>query len=520
MTHRYDIAVTGSGFAGSLIAMIARRLGYSVLLLEKGKHPRITIGESSTPLANLLLEELADRYDLPAIRPLSKWGSWQHTYPQIGCGLKRGFTFYHHRLGMPDSPDHARANELLVAASPHNVIADTHWYRADFDMLLIQQAQQLGVEYVEAALIQNLVAGKDCVEFDLSAHGDNRHYSAQFLIDATGPRGLVHQSLALPESTFDNYPHTESLYSHFTGVFRPELLHHSSAGEHLPYPAEDAAVHHLFEGGWIWVLRFNNGITSAGVAATHETANRLRFVEGQQSWARLLDLLPTLKSQFSNAHAIQPFRHLSKLSFLSGQVHGERWALLPSAAGFVDPLLSTGFPLALLGIARLARILECGLDSSTLQTDLNAYAATTAEELRATARLIAALYANINRFEVFKALCLLYFAAASYSETVRRLNKPHLAASFLLCQHPDFGPATQTLLSRATAISSEAEATQLIAGIHRAIEPFDVAGLTRRDRASWYPVDAEDLLNSAAKVQSSRDEIQSLLDRCGFYPSR
>jgi len=59
------------------MAMIARRKGLSVLLLERGKHPRMTIGESSTPLANLLLEELAARYDLPSIRPLAKWGSWQ-----------------------------------------------------------------------------------------------------------------------------------------------------------------------------------------------------------------------------------------------------------------------------------------------------------------------------------------------------------------------------------------------------------------------------------------------------------
>ena len=102
MTHRYDIAVTGSGFAGSLIAMIARRLGYSVLLLEKGKHPRITIGESSTPLANLLLEELADRYDLPAIRPLSKWGSWQHTYPQIALRAQARIHF------LSPSPGNAR----------------------------------------------------------------------------------------------------------------------------------------------------------------------------------------------------------------------------------------------------------------------------------------------------------------------------------------------------------------------------------------------------------------------------
>jgi FADH2 O2-dependent halogenase len=93
MRADFDIAVVGSGFAGSLMAMIARRQGRSVLLLERARHPRFAIGESSTPLTNLLLEELARRYDLPEVLPLTKWGPWQKALPKIGCGLKRGFTF-------------------------------------------------------------------------------------------------------------------------------------------------------------------------------------------------------------------------------------------------------------------------------------------------------------------------------------------------------------------------------------------------------------------------------------------
>lgn len=89
----YDLAIVGSGFSGSLLAMVARRLGKSVVLIERGKHPRVVIGESSTPITNLLLEELSTRYDLPSVRPLTKWGSWQREHPEIACGLKRGFTF-------------------------------------------------------------------------------------------------------------------------------------------------------------------------------------------------------------------------------------------------------------------------------------------------------------------------------------------------------------------------------------------------------------------------------------------
>src|SRR5450755_343221 len=143
LNDTYDIAIVGSGFGGSLLALIAHQLGRSVILLEKGKHPRFAIGESSTPLSNILLEHLTTRYRLPDLTPLSKWGSWQTINPQIACGLKRGFTFYHHSLGTPSAPDPEHLRQLLVAASPHDTIADTHWYRADVDRFFVQQVQQI-----------------------------------------------------------------------------------------------------------------------------------------------------------------------------------------------------------------------------------------------------------------------------------------------------------------------------------------------------------------------------------------
>ena len=67
----YDVAVLGSGFAGTLIALIARRIGHNVLLVERGRHPRFAIGESSTPLANLKLAVLCHRYGLDGVKPSS-----------------------------------------------------------------------------------------------------------------------------------------------------------------------------------------------------------------------------------------------------------------------------------------------------------------------------------------------------------------------------------------------------------------------------------------------------------------
>jgi len=517
LSDRYDIAVIGSGFAGSLLAMIAQRLGRQVILLERGTHPRVVIGESSTPLSNLLLEELATRYDLPNLRPLSKWGSWRATHPELSCGLKRGFSFFHHLPGQ--SGPIVRENQLLVAASPHNAIADTHWYRSDFDHFLVREAQHLGVDYLDLIDLREFAEPGGEIRLAGTRNGQSVTITARFVVDATGPRGFLHRALNLGERALPDFPATQALYSHFRSVPRLDEMGAATVEGEPPYTIDDAAVHHIFDGGWIWVLRFSNGITSAGVAATDETADKLKFADGAPAWERLLQQLPVLREQFSTAEAVQPFRHISQLAFRSASVTGHNWALLPSAAGFVDPLLSTGFPLTLLGIARLAEIFEHDRGSESFSTQLSDYAAKTDAELLATSRLIGALYANMAKFPVFAALSLLYFAAASYAETARRLGKPHLASSFLLHDHPQFGPACARLLQHAQTIRSNREAEALIEDVFCAIEPIDVAGLGNRARHNWYPVDVEDLLRAAYKVDASREEIVQMLDRCGFRPA-
>jgi tetracycline 7-halogenase / FADH2 O2-dependent halogenase len=606
-SRSYDLAIVGSGFAGSLLAMIARRLGLSVVLIERGKHPRVVIGESSTPITNLLLEELTTRYDLPAVRPLAKWGSWQKTYPEIACGLKRGFTFYHHDLDRaqhsnnvilsgargnlnatgeaegpafksgchperraerevegpasksgchpersaereiegpafksgchpersaergvegPASPLSDRTRQLLVAASPHDEIADTHWYRADFDHFLVREAQKLGVDYFDETNLTGLTESDDDVRLEGTRHGRGVSFTARFVVDATGPRGFLHRALGLRELDLPGFPPTQSLYGHFENVRRLQDLYPMPDGQSPlhdgqspPYPVGDAAVHHVFDGGWIWVLQFNNGITSAGVAATDSLAEKLNLSnesEGAAAWQRLIDRIPALKAQFAQAKAVRPFARIPRLSFRSGQITGHRWALLPSAAGFVDPLLSSGFPLTLLGISRLVEALESGLGSERFAAQLQTYAAKTEAELLATSDLVGALYASMSDFPVFASLSLLYFAAVSFSEAARRLGKPHLASSFLLHDHPVFGPACRSIFERARQPQTPRESADLTEEILRAIEPFNVAGLGDPRRRNWYPVNPEDLIRSAHKLEASPDEALELLKRCGF----
>lgn len=512
-----DLAVIGSGFGGSLMSLIAHRLGRSVILLERGQHPRFAIGESSTPLANLLLEELATRYDLPRVRPLSKWGSWQRTYPNVACGLKRGFTFLHHTAGERFERDPSRHNQLLMAGSPTDEIADTHWYRPHFDEFLVREAQTAGVEYVDRWNLVDISVGDRSVQLHGQRLGQDLSVRARFVLDASGPRGALHRALALPETSWDHLPGTQALFSHFRGVPRLEDLGVMPPGEPPPYPVDDAAVHHVFAGGWVWVLRFNNGLTSAGVAVEDALAEPLKLSEGQPAWERLLVSYPTLLEQFAGASAELPFTHMPRLSFRSGRMSGENWALLPSAAGFLDPLFSTGFTLTLLGVARFGEAIDRGWGTGRFQEEVREYARRSTLEMLAAERLIAALYASMPDFGQFVSISLLYFAAVSFAEISARLGRRPAAGSFLLHDHPHFGPRAQACCEavlRGPFRRANPEAGgRLREAVLEAIAPIDIIGLSDQSRRQWYAARNDDLLAACGKIGVGLGEMAAFLRR-------
>ena len=234
-----DVAIVGSGFAGSLLALVLRQRGMRVALLERGRHPRFAIGESSTPLAGLLIEELADRYDLPRLRPFSKWGTWQDAYPDVACGLKRGFSFFQHETGRPFADDHTHARQLLVAASPNDAIADTHWYRPDFDHWLVREAEAAGVCYLDETSLDVPAFDQGHPVIEGTRRGERMRVDATFLVDASGPRGFLWSRLGLGDAPMAWLPPTQALYSHFEGVERWDSLVASDATP--PYPVDDAA---------------------------------------------------------------------------------------------------------------------------------------------------------------------------------------------------------------------------------------------------------------------------------------
>lgn len=526
-----DLAIVGSGFGGSILAIIARRLGYRVMLLERGRHPRFAIGESASPLAGVLIEQLADRYDLPRLRPLSAFGTWRRTYPDVVCGLKRGFTYFKHDAGARYRVAPDGSNRLLVAASPNDELSDTHWLRSDVDHFLVREAIDLGVEYVDAIALDAIAWDADgAARLAGERRGARVSVRAGFVVDASGPRGFLSRALGIEERGFDGYPRTQGLFSHFVDVPRCAELAGFDGGDSTPYPIDDAALHHVFDGGWMWVLRFGNGVTSAGLAVDEWLAHELRLADGEPAWRRFLDRFPSIASQFSSARAIREFTWMPRVAYRASTAAGDGWAMLPSAAAFVDPLFSTGIPMTLLGIERLAAMLGAtrglkpplyestrGLkpplderhhDRSAEASASTRYAAATLAEADHTARFVAGCYAAFPRFDVFAEYSMFYFVAASFSEMARRLRSDRAARGFLGAADRDFA---SSLTQLSPAVASPASTAAFARQVADACEPLNIAGLCDPVKRNAYGVDVEDTVRAAAKLGVDAAQVRDAL---------
>src|SRR5207302_900152 len=342
------VAIVGSGFAGSLLARILAVQGHGVALLERGTHPRFAIGESSTPLANLTLERLARRYGLGDCYDLPAHGRWIARFPELRRGLKRGFTFYRHHAGRPFLSDGSRTERLLVAASPSDHIADNHWLRADVDHHFVRAAVAAGVEYRDRTVVTAEML---------------KTLRADFVVDASGPGGFLAHELAIPSALSRMHTNAGLLFSHFDGVrLFSEAVPGLPAG---PYPDDWAAVHHIIDEGWLYSLRFDHGVTSAGFLLRDRLPG-----SAAQMWQHLLRRYPTIGALFGDAKPLMPLAYKPRIQHRLTRAAGRGWAMLPHAYAVVDPLFSTGLAWSLRAIERLGLLFE---DGGPTEQDLARY---------------------------------------------------------------------------------------------------------------------------------------------------
>jgi len=519
-----EVVIVGSGFAGSLLARLLAVIGYDVVLLERGSHPRFAIGESSTPLANLSLERIGIRYGLEDCYQLATHGRWVEHFPNLRRGLKRGFTFYRHHPGQPVESDALTAERLLVAASPNDELSDSHWLRADVDHHFVREAVAAGVDYRDQVEVSS--AEFRAQEVILTAtHGATPfELSARFVIDASGPGGFLARQLSIPSALARTHTRSSLLYGHFDGArMMADVVPELPAG---PYPDDWAAVHHIVDEGWMYSLRFDDGVTSAGFLLTPGATASLEVAAGdpQSMWRSLLRRYPILDNAFGGATPTMPIAYRTAIQHRLSRAGGERWALMPHAFAFVDPLFSTGIAWSLRAVERLALAFESVATRQRVPGPdfIDHYARALSAEANQIDLVVAGAYEAMKHFELFAAQAMLYFAAVSFAEASQRLAPSDSVAwsGFLGVGDPvlnDLPAAAFERLRRITRSEersdSEGERREFVDWITRAIEPRNIAGLADPSRANLYPVDFEALVDGHDRLGMSRSQVLSALPR-------
>jgi FADH2 O2-dependent halogenase len=485
-----DVVVLGSGFAGSIMALILQRQGRDVLVIDRAVHPRFAIGESSTPTANMVLSSLARQYDLPRLEPLTKYGSWRATYPQLTCGLKRGFSYFKHTPHTLFKPNDDHAHELLVAANSEDRVSDTQWFRADVDAFLATEVRQAGIRLWEETDVDDLSPHSDG-GWSLTGRRDGQpiEVTAGFIVDASGAAGVVPRAMGIRDEQGLCLTNSRSVFGHFRNVESWQEMVEAQGcqtNDH-PFPCDQAAQHQILDDGWMWLLRFENGVTSAGLVLDAPRLPLDASLSPQAEWQQYLKAYPSLQQMFARATLVNPPGTLVRTTRLQRrwqQIVGSNWAALPNTAGFVDPLHSTGIAHSLCGVERLAAILQQHWKRPTQTQMLLRYQASVLSELEFVDQLVATCYRGLARFPILVACSMLYFAAATTYEESRAAGDRSL--DFLCANNPQLRTIVTRLTARLSNVESDVDVEAFVEDLATSIRPFNSVGLCNPAARNMY----------------------------------
>jgi flavin-dependent dehydrogenase len=312
---KYDVLVAGAGPAGSTAAMEAARLGLSVLLLDKGTHPRFHVGESFLPRNLELIRELGLEDRLRAI---------PHTR-KLGASLQ---------FGDDETPtDFLFEDGLLDRESGSFNVA-----RAPFDKMLFDVACERGVDArlgTPVESIDQLDAG------GVIATTSDGRIDARVLVDATGQNGVVGRTLG----TRRGVPGFEKVayFGHLEGVPRRDGI---QGGLPIIVMCAD---------GWFWLIPIDETRTSVGSVVDASVAKQAGVPARRMlRWA--CGRCPAVWALVRDSDMTEPNRVQADFTYTCSPYAGPGYMLVGDSAVFIDPIFSTGVCLGMLSGQRAARL--------------------------------------------------------------------------------------------------------------------------------------------------------------------
>lgn len=414
MSADYDVAIIGGGIGGSIIAAILARHGVSTVILEGSPHPRFAIGESTIPETTLLMRCLAARYDVPELALLSSYGLTRR-HVTTTCGVKRNFSFVYHRPGAAVDP--SEMVQLLTFGSPLG--PDIHFFRQDVDAFLYQTAIRYGATGRNAR-VADVKFGDSSVQLE-TASGEI--VTARYVVDAGGREALIPRKLGLRDEEPRFKTRSRSIFTHMVGVRPFDAVGPSRQAHGLLSPLAQGTLHHLFQGGWMWVIPFNNHprasnlLCSVGVNFdARDGSERYPGALSEELFWEFLREYPSIGAQFRTARAVRPFVMAGPTQFSCAQLAGNRFFLLPHAAEFVDPLFSSGLSITASAINALAHRIISAVREDDFSTERFRYVEEWARKsFDAFDDLVSAAYTCFADFRLWNAMYRLWILSGTFS---------------------------------------------------------------------------------------------------------
>ena len=323
--ENYDVAIIGGGPAGSTAATLLSKAGRRVIVLERERFPRFHIGESLLPFSMETFTRLGIHKKLLAAGFPEKFGG------EIADAGGDGAAKFYFKDGFGSRTD--RSYQVT---------------RSEFDKVLLEHSAESGAEICEETSVDDATFSDDAVQLRVTGpDGRSRELEAKFLIDASGRNSFIGTKFKLKKS----YQHLQklSLFAHYDGIAREAGI--------------DGTLTRMVRTlkSWFWFIPLNNDRTSVGVVLDAPEFKNSKL-SPEEFFERAIAEQPLVRNRIGAGQRVSQVYVAADFSYRNDKLIGDRWLLAGDAAGFIDPVFSSGVFLAVLAAERAADILHEVLD--------------------------------------------------------------------------------------------------------------------------------------------------------------